>query len=158
MTDWFQSLTGFQEVEYEATRARLEVAEGRLRSRANGRSFGIGTLEVVPLADLRHRARQVADRIPGRLQLSEIRGDIRAMHADPRNARAMFQVASQFNLLEMTGPNVSPEDGVTRYESDATQGPACAIAAGAATIYRNYFAPVDGGVGQTRERQIDWLR
>jgi len=29
--------------------------------------------------------------------------------------------------------------GVTRYQHDHTQGPACAIACGAATIYRNYF-------------------
>jgi hypothetical protein len=46
---------------------------------------------------------------------------------------------------------------VTRYSSDHTQGPACAIAAGAATIYRNYFAPVDGESGQTRNCQIDAL-
>jgi hypothetical protein len=69
----------------------------------------------------------------------------------------VFQVASQFNLLEMTGPEVSPEDGVTRYQHDRTQGPACAIAAGAATIYRNYFAPVGGGYGQTAKRQFDGL-
>jgi hypothetical protein len=31
------------------------------------------------------------------------------------------------------------------------------LAAGAATIYRNYFAPVDGEIGQTRQRQIDAL-
>jgi hypothetical protein len=68
-----------------------------------------------------------------------------------------FQVASQFNLLVMTGPNVTPEDGVTRYQYDPTQGPACAIAAGAATIYRNYFADVDGQCGQTRDRQLDAL-
>ena len=79
------------------------------------------------------------------------------MHADPELEGALFQVASQFNLLEMTGPSVTPEDGVTRYSSDHTQGPACAIAAGAATIYRNYFAPVDGESGQTRDRQIDAL-
>ena len=77
------------------------------------------------------------------------------MHADPELEGALFQVASQFNLLEMTGPSVTPEDGVTRYSHDHTQGPACAIAAGAATIYRNYFAPVDGQSGQTRERQLD---
>ena len=63
----------------------------------------------------------------------------------PENAGALFQVASQLNLLEMTGPEVTPEDGVTIYQDDRTQGPACAIAAGAATIYRNYFAPVGGG-------------
>ena len=66
-------------------------------------------------------------------------------------------MASQFNLLEMTGPEISPEDGVTRYADDHTQGPACAIAAGAATIYRNYFAPTGDGRGQTRDRQIDCL-
>lgn len=57
----------------------------------------------------------------------------------------------------MVGPDVSPEDGVTRYAQDRTQGPACAIAAGAATIYRNYFAPCGGGIGQSRERQLDGL-
>lgn len=60
-------------------------------------------------------------------------------------------------LLEMTGPEVTPEEGVTIYQDDPTQGPACAIAAGAATIYRNYFAPVGGGHGQTAERQFDGL-
>ena len=67
-------------------------------------------------------------------------------------------VASQFNLLEMTSPAVSPEDGVTRYAHDPTQGPACAIAAGAATIFRNYFVPTEAGLGQTRESQLDGLR
>jgi hypothetical protein len=46
---------------------------------------------------------------------------------------------------------------VTRYHHDRTQGPACAIAAGAATIYRNYFVPLQGGEGQTAERQVDCL-
>jgi hypothetical protein len=52
------------------------------------------------------------------------------MHRSPENAGATFQVASQFNLLEMVSPDVMPEDGVTRYEYDRTRGPACAIAAG----------------------------
>ena len=80
------------------------------------------------------------------------------MHRDPAHSNALFQVASQFNLLEMTGPNVTPEEGVTRYAHDHTQGPACAIAAGAATLYRNYLAPVAGQAGQTHDRQIDCLR
>lgn len=53
--------------------------------------------------------------------------------------------------------DVTPENGVGRYGQDATQGPACAVAAGAGTIYRNYFAPVEGKPGQTRTRQIDGL-
>jgi hypothetical protein len=57
----------------------------------------------------------------------------------------------------MASPDITPERGVTCYQYDNTQGPACAIAAGAATIYRNYFVPVDGDVGQTAERQLDGL-
>ncbi len=56
-----------------------------------------------------------------------------------------------------SAPDITPEDGVTRYADDRTQGPACAVAAGAATIYRNYCAPVDGEAGQTRHRQLDCL-
>jgi hypothetical protein len=57
----------------------------------------------------------------------------------------------------MTSPGVTPECGVGIYEDDFTQGPACAIAAGAGTIFRNYFVKVDGGLGQTEHRQIDCL-
>ena len=52
---------------------------------------------------------------------------------------------------------MTPEDGVTRDKDDPTPGPAGAIAAGAATIYRNYFAAVGGSHGQTAERQLDGL-
>jgi hypothetical protein len=57
----------------------------------------------------------------------------------------------------MTSPDKAPEDGVGIYEHDHTQGPACAISAGAGTIYRNYFASVNGQIGQTAETQIDCL-
>jgi hypothetical protein len=89
--------------------------------------------------------------------VSIVTDDVREMHRSPEYAGALFQVASQFNLLEMVSPEITPEHGVTRYQHDHTQGPACAIAAGAATIYRNYFAPVGGADGQTKERQFDAL-
>lgn len=57
----------------------------------------------------------------------------------------------------MVSPNYTPEDGVGIYEHDRTQGPACAIAAGAGTIYRNYFAIVNGQTGQSANNQIDRL-
>ena len=120
----------------------------------NGKRYGIGTLELPALAELRSRIEVPTGQ---RNTVRCVTGEARAMHADPELEGALFQVASQFNLLEMAGPSVTPEDGVTRYSSDHTQGPACAIAAGAATIYRNYFAAVDGASGQTRERQIDGL-
>ena len=145
--DWFEKLTGFRETGYDETRARLEVEGGRLRSRVNGASYGIGELELVSLQALRERAKS-AGNLPGRVKTSVVTGDVRRMHRSLDNAGALFQVASQFNLLEMVSPDVTPEQGVTRYQSDPTQGSACAIAAGAATIYRNYFAPIEGSPGR----------
>ena len=86
-----------------------------------------------------------------------MRGDVRRMHSDPANAGALFQVASQFNFLEMVSPEVTPEQGVTRYQSDPTQGPACAIAAGPATLFRNYGIWVNSQQGQTSAQQINTL-
>ena len=152
--DWFEKLTGFCETSYDDTKTKLEVDGSRLQSMVNGKSYGIGELELVSLQALRERVKS-AGGLPGRLKVSMVTGDVRQMHQSRENAGALFQVASQFNLLEMTGPEVTPEHGVTRYQHDRTQGPACAIAAGAATIYRNYFAPVNGSDGQTARRQFD---
>jgi hypothetical protein len=154
--DWFEKLTGFRETGYVETRGKLSVEKRRLKSLINGKSYGIGELELVSLETLRQRVKSLGDP-SGRLKVSIVTGDVREMHQRPEYAGALFQVASQFNLLEMTGPSVTPEDGVTIYQHDRTQGPACAIAAGAATIYRNYFAEVNGAEGQTRDRQFDGL-
>ena len=154
--DWFERLTGFREAGYAETRAKLEVEGRQLRSLVNGRRYGIGELELVSLQALRERAKSALSS-PGRLKVSLFGGDVRRMHQLPQYSGALFQVASQFNLLEMTSYHVTPEHGVTRYQDDLTQGPACAIAAGAATIYRNYFAPINGRSGQTRDRQFDGL-
>ena len=154
--DWFERLTGFREGSYEETRAQLSIDGGRLLSLVNGKSYRTGDFQLIALKDLRKRAKTFAS-ASGKLKLSVVQGDVPLLHRAPEYAGALFQVASQFNALEMTGPNVTPEDGVTRYAYDRTQGPACAIAAGAATIYRNYFAPVSGGIGQTAKRQVDGL-
>ena len=151
--DWFEKLTGFRETSYDETRAKLRVMGSHLESKINGKSYGIGELELVSLQTLRERVKSVGG-LPGRLKVSVVTADVREMHRSPENAGALFQVASQFNLLEMVSPTVTPEQGVTRSQHDRTQGPACAIAAGAATIYRNYFAPVGGSIGQTTERQL----
>ncbi len=158
MTDWFERITGFRELPWEQTRDRLEVRDRRLVSRADGRSFGIGELALPTLSELRAQALARAAAVRGTLSVSNVSGDVRALHRDPAHAGALFQVASQFNLLEMVSERVTPEHGVTGYAADGTQGPACAIAAGAATIYSNYFVPVDGVPGQTATRQLDALK
>ena len=154
--DWFERLTGFPERDYESTSALLDFSGGRLTSKVNGQSYGIGHLEVPTLAALRELAK-AGSGATGSMKVGIVTGDVGALHRQPEFAGALFQVASQFNLLEMTSPRVTPEDGVTRYRNDPTQVPACAIAAGAGTIYRNYGVVMKDGVGQTRTRQIDAL-
>lgn len=151
---WFEELTGFSESDPHQVRANLDVVGDRLISRVNGRSHGCGRLEIPSLAELRSHPPGARS---GPVSLREVVGDVQALHRDPANAGALFQAASQFNLLEMTGPSVTPEQGVGGYEHDRTQGPACAIACGAGTIYRNYFVPVGDAIGQTAERQVDCL-
>jgi hypothetical protein len=154
MSYWFERLMGFREDDYESTQRRVRIEGDELVSTVNDRRYGCGHLSIPTLAELRSR---VTLPVAQRSTVSALVGDARALHADAEFAGALFQVASQFNLLEMTDYRVHPEDGVTRYAHDHTQGPACAIAAGAATIYRNYCVPLNGGTGQTSDRQLDAL-
>ncbi len=152
---WFERLFGFRERSRAQVHKHLFVDGTRLHSRKNGCSYEIGALETPSLGELRTRAPATST---GSVRLRNIVGTADGIHRDPANAGALFQAASQFNLLEMTSPEVTPEDGVTGYVHDHTQGPACAMAAAAATVYRNYFVPVGDAIGQTSDRQIDCLR
>ena len=153
---WFERLMGFQEESPQQVRDHITVEGSSMTSRINGKKFRWGTLDTPSLAELRRQV-ETGDQRPGELFLHEVVAHVQELHADPAHAGALFQVASQFNLLEMTGPGITPEEGVGMYEFDRTQGPACAMACGAGTIYRNYFAPVNGRTGQTADNQIDCL-
>lgn len=153
---WFEDLTGCSERSAEDVREHLIIDGPRLRSCLNGKSWLYGELETPTLAQLRDRARNVVrDSRP--IAVREVIANVQHLHADAANQNALFQVASQFNLLEMMAPDVTPEWGIGLYERDPTQGPACAIAAGAGTIFRNYFADVNGRTGQSEDNQIDCL-
>lgn len=156
---WFESLTGFEEESPEQVRASLIVGGDRMTSKVNGHVMRCGRLTRPTLGELRAQAASISVAGTGdaKLRLSERVDDVQNVHRDPGNRDAMFQVASQFNLLEMVSPSVTPESGVGIYEYDRTQGPACAIACGAGTIFRNYFADVEGRVGQSEQHQIDCL-
>lgn len=51
----------------------------------------------------------------------------------------------------MINPDKMPEDGITEYESDGTQGPKCAMCCPAALFWRNYI--FNGG--QTAKNQLN---
>ena len=153
---WFEKLTGFREESPQQVRENISIDGQILKSHVNGKEFTYGVLETPNLGDLRNRL--LSNQIPkGKLSVREVIGNAQDLHKNELNAGAVFQVASQFNLLEMISPDVTPEHGIGCYEYDPTQGPACAVAAGAGTIYRNYFANVNGQIGQSCKNQIDCL-
>ncbi len=150
---WFEQLTGIKEESPEYVRSQLSL-DGDDLICPNGSRLAFGQLEIPSLGELRNQLVKL-NVTPGELKVTEVVADVRQLHANSANQDALFQVASQFNLLEMVSPAITPEAGVGIYERDLTQGPACAIACGAGTIYRNYFVPVGDAVGQTANRQID---
>ncbi len=152
---WFSEAFGFNETSPATVRQMTRVDGPWLVSEGNGRRFHIGTLTTPSLAELRVATASLPPRGP--CTRREVVADARALHQAPEAANAVFQVASQFNLLEMVSPDVEPERGITGYVNDRTQGPACAMAAAPGTLYRCHWVPVGGQLGQTRARQLDML-
>jgi len=172
---WFRALFGFAESEALRPSGRSELherltlqADGRLVSNVNGLSYHAGRFSTPSLAELRDAASSVgmlteagaAATIKGHSSLileHVATRDIFELHSREEYAGATFMAASQFNCLEFPHPDVTPEQGVTDYFLDMTQGPACALAAPAATVVRNYFVPTNGRVGQTADNQLNNL-
>ena len=153
---FFQQLTGFAETTPEAVRQKLSLDGETLTSLVNGKTYHCGRLQIASLAALRAEAPLIIS-FHDRIRAREIVANVQHLHLMPDKAGALFQAASQFNLLEMPHPGVTPEQGIAAYEYDHTQGPACAIACAAGTIYRNYFVPLGDQIGQSAERQVDCL-
>lgn len=153
---WFETLTGFPEDTPQQVRKNITADGKTLKSHVNGKILVCGQLETPSLAELRERV-QLSGHDAGKISVREVVANVQHLHTNESNADALFQVASQFNLLEMVSPSVTPERGVGIYENDRTQGPVCAMAAGAGTIYRNYFVIVNGQTGQSAKNQIDCL-
>lgn len=191
---WFRQLFGLKEPQSYASihsNFYIDVGSGRLVSKANGRSFLVGHFSTPTLRELREKGREALEVLQVRTRLttssvSSTTGGVKlhhVVHSDvleehARRPGALFQAASQFNCLEFPSPDGAPEDGVTDYAMDPTQGPACAIAAAAGTVFRNYFVSVQPGthlgkgdtwgqgyyedsrkelLGQTREHQLNNL-
>jgi hypothetical protein len=153
---WFEKLTGFQEEFPENVKSKIIIESDYFVSDVNSKRFKFGKLEIPTLEQLRITNPQITN-YSDKIKVCEIVADVKDLHTDIENKNALFQVASQFNLLEMINPNITPEFGIDRYEYDRTQGPICAISCGAGTIYRNYFVEVNGKIGQSEDNQIDCL-
>lgn len=158
---WFERLVGFPERSPDQVRSNIHLEGSELVSKVNGERYVYGELEIPSLKELRDRVESECPERETTTSVTTVReevANVQDLHMQESNAHALFQVASQFNLLEMASPSATPELGVSIFQNDPTQGPACAIAAGAGTIYRNYFVPLENGqVGQTKAHQVDCL-
>lgn len=153
---WFEKLMGFIEESPEQVRSNIIIEGNEMISKINSKRFFFGELEIPTLQELRNRNNQLSE-YKSNIQVNEIVGNVQDLHNNINNSNSLFQAASQFNLLEMIGPSITPEAGVDRYEFDYTQGPICAISCGAGTIFRNYFVEVNGKLGQSANNQINCL-
>lgn len=153
---WFEELTGFIEKSPNYVRENLIIDGNDFVSKVNNERFSFGKLEISTLFQLKNKSPKLRN-YQGKIQVSEIVANVEELHCNSKNSNALFQAASQFNLLEMVSPTITPEQGVDRYEFDFTQGPVCAIACGAGTIYRNYFVNIGNQAGQSANTQIDCL-
>ncbi len=114
---WFEKLTGFPEESIQQIQKNITVDSETLKSQVNGKTMVYGRLETPSLAELRERARS-SNYKTGKISLREIVANVQDLHVDSINSDALFQVASQFNLLEMVSPTVTPEMGVGIYDFD----------------------------------------
>jgi hypothetical protein len=162
---WFFNLFGFKEtVDLVKTNFEIEQRGDHefLISRANHVAFNAGRFSVRNLSSFNYLLADSAPETPGTFHVivgSDDRSlvDVLSAQSLPAFDGATFQAASNFNCLEFVHDFQTPYDGVTSYVHDQTQGPYCALAAGAALVYRNYFIPNDDGTRGQLERQVELL-
>ena len=138
------------------------------------KSYDCGTFSTPSVAELRLHVANILSKKQEfdfeeslTVSITNVAGESQSMHSQPENLFAVFQAASQFNYLEFATPTLTPERGISGYEYDGTQGPACAIACAAGTIYRNYLVPTPPYLtnsntiqnrGQISEKQYNGLQ
>ena len=164
MVNWFHSLFGFSEGNYQDTQKHFQVSKDShgnmfLNSIPNQQTYQIGKFSTPNIQELKNQVKEVtkSKNVPrGKLSYqTKVTGDIFNQHY--LSPGGLFQAASQFNCLEFVHPNIIPEHGIQGYQDDHTQGPACALATVPGTIYRNYLVPVNGHNGQNRQHQLNNL-
>ena len=196
MANYFTSLFGFPEDNYSAARelllkmATFEAVDANRYYPAEKCTFRLdnhsrtsvsaGIFSFPSVQELRSRVQEAVtnkDRstsdnskltlTAGQIRIQNVVGEARSLHRSELGAGAVVQAASQFNLLEFPSASSVPENGISGYAFDHTQGPACAMACAAGTAYRNYLVPVPFGPhvvkgqtaarGQTRDNQLNGL-
>jgi hypothetical protein len=145
---FFEDLLGVPESEFRESEdliRRALSAPQTLTNLSNGKKWKGGILALPTLKSLRNQKVTKAGQKPGKLFVLCAEKDLRHvdighLQALPENQNALFQVASNFNGLEL----MSKFDSramleVGSYIFDRTQGPFASISAGPGLLLRHYF-------------------
>jgi len=97
---WFETLTGFPEESPQQVRKNLTTDGKTLKSHTNGKVLICGQLETLSLGELRERVHSSGHGV-GQISVREVVANVQHLHTNASNSGSLFQVASQFNLLEM---------------------------------------------------------
>lgn len=170
---WFETITGLPEYEWLSRRDEsiLEAPNGDLQIQNvyTGQRFEAGNFSVHSLQDIAEPINSDINTLP------QFEVHVRTSHAglpsvDVANLQAqaksgtLFQVASNFNCVEVAHPSVHPDGGrfVTNLAVDSTQGPAASASGGVSAITRVHAPFYDPNInsndwGQTIHRQVELL-
>eukprot|EP01107_Rhizomastix_libera_P017925 TRINITY_DN8853_c0_g1_i1.p1 TRINITY_DN8853_c0_g1~~TRINITY_DN8853_c0_g1_i1.p1 ORF type:complete len:379 (+),score=63.96 TRINITY_DN8853_c0_g1_i1:19-1155(+) len=171
--EWFKVLFGFPESINDGPDANLELIEKNLtasqdadtqlvtlKSSVNGKEYGVGKFSMKSLGDYErsppaHIGGGKLNIIVGNGKIGPLT-DVLRSHNASLHSGSSFQLASNYNGLEYTSRYGSACRGVCGYYMDTTQGPYGALAAAPAAVWRNYFLPHHGLIGQTK-KEINFL-
>jgi hypothetical protein len=149
-TNWFESAFGFTENYYNETKDKIN----QLYNNHKINHIDVGNFRLINLNQIYDLLSTNKNTNFGIVSISNIIADIKDLHKKVEIDQSTIQVASQLNCLEIVNPNVKPEDGITIYQNDKTQGPICVMCTPAGIAYRNYL--YDNG--QKVDKQIDMSR
>lgn len=170
---WFETITGLPEYEWLSRRDEsiLEAPNGDLQIQNvhTGQRFEAGSFSVHSLEDIAQPTTSNINALP------PFELHVRTSHAglpsvDVANLQAhaqagtLFQVASNFNCVEVAHHSVHPDGGnfVSNLAIDSTQGPAASASGGVSAITRVHAPFYDPNInsndwGQTIHRQVELL-
>ena len=176
--DWVKRITGMTESEFRenkqdfiyAKESQYTTPEMIIINKETKEEFSCGSLEVIPLKELRQYAKKSNQ--PATIELivaldmqSQNEVNVSTMQAMPQYNNAVFLAASNFNGVESVSETIPPNANnfTTNYVYDHTQGPFASVGAPAAALQRTIFPFYDKKTNpneweQTQTKQIEMLK
>ncbi len=144
--DYFKDITGYSE--HNAKNKLLLEQHPKHKHNHLLNNFTCGCVHTDTLQDIiesfKEELKSNNSMNNNMIQIKCIQGDIRHLQGLKENENSLFQIASNFNVLENAhryDKFIPYQNFLTKYIDDPTQGTFGAVSAGPGTIYRTYIHP-----------------